>query len=107
MSSYKGFLSTYNFENSILSMRMIPWKIKNLMFSNDVSIAYVIFHFQGIFLRGLCSSQFAARGIEPPGLTLFFTTGCKYVLYLLLLFAIKISHQWLDMESRVDKICRL
>ena len=30
---------------------MSPWEIKNLVFSNDIYVAYMVIHFEYIYLR--------------------------------------------------------
>ena len=65
-----------NLVNCKSSIRMILWQTKNLVFSNDVSVAYVVVHFQDIY-RGRRPVQFVAREAEALGPPIFHTTKRK------------------------------
>ena len=54
--------------NSKFSIRMIPWEIKDLVFSNNICAPYIIVHFHDTCLRG----GYAPFGsqleeLSPPG----------------------------------------
>ena len=60
---------------------MIPWEINNLIFSNDICVAYIVFHSQGQEARPL---KFALRGLRlsnNPTFVLYFEKLIPCCLY--------------------------
>ena len=48
MFPLKKVFDTFNFVDSKFTIRMIPWEIKKLVFSN-ICLAYTVFYFQEIY----------------------------------------------------------